>query len=102
VEELATGEISLYAKPRVDIVAGTYTPGLDVGSRNDKAIKKESLLLVKGSEVIDITKTGKKILPYFGEQSAKVEAYVKENDLSYRKKEDLTKIVQFFNENKAG
>ncbi|MBT1685766.1 hypothetical protein [Dawidia soli] len=99
VEVLATGKTSLYAKPSVDIIAGNYNAALDVGSRGDKAVKKEDLFLVRDGQATNVTRAGKKVVDNFQGREDQIEKYAKDNRLSYKKKEDLAKIVRFANEN---
>jgi hypothetical protein len=101
VEVLATGSTALYAKPSVEIVAGNYNAALDVGSRGDKAVKKEDLYLVKDGKATDVTKAGKKVVSQFRGREDEIEKYAKDNHLSYKKKEDLATIVRFANEESA-
>jgi hypothetical protein len=98
VEVLATGSTSLYAKPSVEIIAGNYNAALDVGSRGDKAVKKEDMYLVKDGKATDVTKAGKKVVSQFRGREDEIEKYAKDNHLSYKKKEDLATIVRFANE----
>ncbi|MCD9014606.1 hypothetical protein [Parachryseolinea silvisoli] len=101
VEVLAKGNTSLYAKPSVEIIAGNYNAALDVGSRGDKAIKKEDLFLVKDGKATDVTRAGKKVVGQFQGREADIEKYVKDNHLSYKKKDDLARIIRFANEGSA-
>jgi hypothetical protein len=101
VEVLATGEASLYAKPTVEILPGNYNAAMDIGSRNDRAIAKENLFLVTGGNATDVTKAGKKITSHFQGHEDDIQKYAKDNNLSYRRKEDLAKIVRFANESAA-
>lgn len=98
VEELVKDKVSLYSKPYLEVLPSNYNPALNVGSRNDTFIKKEKIFLVRDNAVTDVTKSGKKILGMFGERSKAVEQFVKENNLSYKNKEDLKKIVEKYNE----
>jgi hypothetical protein len=101
VEVLAKGKTSLYAKPSVEIIAGNYNAALDVGSRGDRAVKKEDLFLVKDGRATDITRAGKKIITNFPGHEAEIEKYTKVNRLSYKKKDDLATIVHFANQSLA-
>lgn len=98
VEVLSTGKVSLYAKPSIEIMPSNYNAAMDVGSRNDKAIKKEDLFLLKDGNATEVTKAGKKIVAHFQGQEGDIQQYVKDNNLSYKKKEDLAKIVRFAND----
>lgn len=98
VEVLAAGKISLYAKPSIEILPGNYNAAMDVGSRNDRAVKKENLFLVKDGNATDVTKEGKKIASHFQDREGEIHQYVKDNGLSYKKKEDVAKIVRFAND----
>lgn len=98
VEELVKDKVSLYSKSYLEVLPSNYNPALNVGSRTDTFVKKEKIFLVRDNVVTDVTKSGKKILGMFGERSGAIEQFVKENDLSYKNKEDLKKIVEKYNE----
>ena len=68
------------------------------GDRNFHFIDKEKLFYKKGVEsAIQVKKRKKKVLEIFGDHAEKIEEYVKENNLRYRKEEDLAKIFQYYN-----
>jgi hypothetical protein len=97
LEELVHGKASLYAKLYLEIKPSNYNAAMDIGSKTDQYLKKEKLLLVKNDEVTDVTKKGKKILTYFDPYQQDIQNFVKQNSLSYKKKNDLAKMVMYYN-----
>jgi len=99
VDEVVKGNASLYSKPYLRKIPSNYNAALNVGDPSDKFQLEEALFLVMNQKAYDITKTGKKMLNYFGDKSATIESYVKQNRLSYKEKNDIIKIVEEFNRN---
>jgi hypothetical protein len=97
VEELAKGKVLLYSQPYVEIIKANYNVAMDVGNRNDRYLKKEKLLLVSNGEIHDITKAGRKILTYLHDHADSIEKFVEEKQLSYKNKDDVVAIIQFYN-----
>jgi hypothetical protein len=98
VEVLTNGKARLLSKPYIEVIPSNYNPALNVGSQKDQFVKKESLIIVVGDEPTQLPKSSKKLLKMFGAQEEKVSAYVKENDLSIKRKEDVIKIVAYYNQ----
>jgi hypothetical protein len=98
-EVLVSGKLQLYAGIHLRKIPANYNPAMDVGSKIDTFVVDENLFLIRDNEAFDITKAGKKILKYFGDKSAVIESYVKQNKLSYKEKSDIIKIVEEFNKN---
>ena len=97
IEPLVTGKVSLYNKPDLEFYRANYNAAMDVGNRNDRYVVKEQLYLFREGKIIDVSKAGKKIMDSFQDHADEVKAYAKSNQLSFKKKEDLTKIVAFYN-----
>lgn len=96
-EELVTGEVSLFSKPEIVKIQANYNQALDVGEKSDRIIKKEKLFLVKDGEANDVTNSGKRILTYLKEKREEIEALVKKENLSYRKRDDIVFIIYKYN-----
>lgn len=99
VDEVVKGKASLYVKPYLKKIPSNYNPALNVGDPSDKFKVEETLFLVINQTAYDITRSGKKMLPYFCDKSAVIESYAKQNKLSYKEKNDIIKIVEEFNRN---
>jgi len=97
VEPLVMGKLSLYNKPNLEVYRANYNAAMDVGNRNDRYVVKEQLFMFREGNVIDVSKAGKKIMDNFQDRADEVKAYAKTNALSFKKKEDLIKIIAFYN-----
>jgi len=97
-ESLVEGNaVSLILKTELEVIKANYNVALDVGEKSDKIIKKERLYLIRGSEAFEITNTGKKILSYLENKKAYLQEFVKREKLSYKKKDDIIRIIKEYN-----
>ncbi len=94
---LCEGELTIYARPLIEIEEGNYIAALDVGDRSDSYVKKEELYVSHGAEITKISKKKKETLPIFGDHQDKIANYLKENRLKLNRKEDLIQVCKFYN-----
>lgn len=97
VEELVVGTYSLYVKSYVERIPADYNVATDSGSRIDRFELAEMLLLSNQSGYMDITKAGRRLPKFFGDYYDEIEDYSKKNKLSYKDKEDIARIVAYYN-----
>ncbi len=94
---LTDGSLPLFKKTNVDVKKADYNVQLNVGSLDDKILKKHELYAVKGHRVIEVPSSKKKLLPLFGDKSKDVEKFIKENALTTNKEYHLTNIFKHYN-----
>lgn len=100
LELLINGKVMLLKKYEKSFKYNSFATNYNGGGgdRNFHFIDKEKLFYKKGVEsAIQVKKRKKKVLEIFGDHAEKIEEYVKENNLRYRKEEDLAKIFQYYN-----
>ncbi|TAF68190.1 MAG: hypothetical protein EAZ55_00365 [Cytophagales bacterium] len=100
-EILARGQrYALFSHQKLEFQEAGYVSALDVGSKSDKINKKETLYLLTAKDApLKVVKKNKKdFLGLFSEQeSAKIINFVETNHLSYAKREDIIKMMNFLN-----
>ena len=96
VEVMSDGQIPLLCYTTVWIKQADYVPALDVGSRDDKIMKRKTYYYSINHQITKIT-SKKKLLPAFGDRASAVDAFIKTNDLSVNQPFDLKRIFDFFN-----
>ncbi|TCN65432.1 hypothetical protein [Acetobacteroides hydrogenigenes] len=97
-EVLAEGKASLLVLYYIKRISSNYNVVLDVGNRNDQLELNEKYFITIGNSIIEIDKKGKSIFDNLGDKSDLLKKRIKEEDLSFKKKEDLIKIVSYMNE----
>lgn len=96
LEVLSDGEVPLFEYISVSVKRADYNVALDVGSKDDKVIKKEILYYSFNRELIKLS--GKKSLERaFGEKFDQMITYAKNEGLSFSKKPHLINLFDYFN-----
>ncbi|OYU82219.1 MAG: hypothetical protein CFE23_00415 [Flavobacterium sp. BFFFF1] len=97
VETTTVNGVTLLKKERVTLIPekqpmngyGSYAP-----PRYDKQ-SEEYYLLLKNNKVVSFPKNKKKLQELFPEQKEKIDTYLKQNDLSFKKENDMVRLTQF-------
>lgn len=84
---------------RIELVAGSVNPM--VNRKNDKYVQKSSFYLKQGEIIKPFKLSKKRILKLIGDQErvAKMEKYVLDNNLSYKKEDDVKRVLEYISEN---
>jgi hypothetical protein len=94
---LADGSLPLFKKTLIDIKKADYNIQFNVGSPDDKILKKSEFYALKENNVIEIPASRKKLVTLFGEKSEQMEQFIKENNLSSMKEDQLKIIFEHYN-----
>jgi hypothetical protein len=94
---LSDGAIPLLKRTTIEIKKADYNVQLNVGSTDDKILKKVKFYAVKERQVLEVPGSRKKFLSLFGEDDEKIERLVKDNNLSTSKEDHLEIIFQHYN-----
>ena len=94
---LADGDLPLFKKTVIDIKKADYNIQLNVGSHDDKIIKKTDYYTMKGKQVVEVPSGKKKLIASFPDKSDEVEKFIKESDLNVNKEEHLRLIFEYYN-----
>ena len=94
---LADGPSPLFKKTRIKIKKANYKVQFDVGSRDDKIIKKHDYFTLQNNHVAELPSGKKNLLPFFGDQAAEVEKFIEVNSLNTSKETHLKAIFEHYN-----
>lgn len=96
-EVLSEGTVPLLKKTNIDIRKADYNVAMNVGSRDDKILKKNKFCVLKESRIIELPKSRKKFLTLFDDKSSQLEVFIKENNLLLHIEQDLEMILDYIN-----
>jgi len=94
---LSDGTLPLLMKTNLEVKKADYNVSLDVGSKDDKILKKTDFFCLKDGAAIELPSSKKKLLPLFQDKAYMVEDYMKANALSASKQADLIRIFDYYN-----
>jgi len=94
---LSKGKVTLLSRIELGVQMGYYLPSHGVGNKNDEIIKLEKFYIIRDGEISKLPKAPKDIMPIFKDQRPALRAYIKANKLKIRKREDLIKMVTYYN-----
>ena len=94
---LSDGTLPLMMHTTLAVKKADYNVSLDVGSKDDKILKKEAFYCLKDGNVLSLPTTKKKLLPIFEDKAYQVEDFIKQNGLGVSKKSDLVQIFNYYN-----
>jgi len=94
---LIDGSLPLFKKTKIDVKEADYNVQLNVGSLDDKILKKDELYVVKGHQVMEVPSSKKKLLQLFGDKSEDIQKFIKDNALKTNEEYHLTTIFKQYN-----
>ena len=74
-----------------------YNVQLNVGSHDDKILKKTDYYVMKDKQVIELPSGKKKLVAIFPDKSEEVEKFIKDSDLNVNKEDHLRLIFEYYN-----
>ena len=93
---LTEGSLPLFKKTEIDIKKADYNIQFNVGSHDDRILKKSEFYTLKDKLVIELPFSKKKIIALFGDKSELMEEFIKESDLSIAKGDQLKIIFDHY------
>lgn len=97
LEVLVDGNIELLVLHTTKRISSNYNVAMDVGAKNDRLESDEKIYIKVGDSIIEHDKKGKKLMAALGNKSEQIKKEIENEDLSFKKKEDMIKIVNFIN-----
>jgi hypothetical protein len=94
---LSEGSVPLLKRTTLGIKKADYNIQFNVGSHDDKILKKDDFFMLKEDKVIELPSSKKKLLALFAEKEEDVERFMKDNDLGTNKEEQLKLIFDHYN-----
>jgi hypothetical protein len=92
---LVDGPLPLLSKTDIVVRKADYNVQMNVGSKDDKILKKEKYYYLKDGKALEVPGGKKKMLALFGEHAITIETYIKDNRSSSREDELLLAFDQY-------
>lgn len=93
---LQDGPAQAFRKYAIDVKAPDYHPALNAGSRDTRLKKRSELLYAKDGQIF-VFKNKKKMMPFFGDKSEKIEQFIKNNKIFLSDERSLIAVIQYYN-----
>lgn len=94
---LSDGSMPLFKKTNIDIKKSDYNIQFNIGSPDDKILKKVKFYTLKGKQIVEVPSSRKKFLTLFDGNTDKIEQLIKDNNLTTSKEDHLKIIFQHYN-----
>jgi hypothetical protein len=95
LQVLSEGPVPLLKRTYIDIKKADYNIALNVGSRDDKILKKNKFYALMNDKVIELPGSRKKFVSLFNDD--KLEEFIRDNNLTTSKEEHLQIIFDHYN-----
>lgn len=95
-EIVSNGKVTLLNRYEIEIMPSNYNVALDIGDRNDHLALKQQLFLQKGEQLVALNRKTK-LHKVLNDKSKEVFDYMDREDLSSKKKEDVIKVIEYYN-----
>jgi hypothetical protein len=97
LEVLVDGSLPLFQRTTLVVVRPNYNQALNIGSKDTKLVKKESLFLAKEKTLIPVKGIKKNYEKIFENKADEVRKFVRRKSIKLSKKEDLITLFEFYN-----
>jgi hypothetical protein len=94
---LSDGALPLFKKTVIDIKKADYNVQLNVGSHDDKILKKSDYYTMKDKQVVELPSGKKKLVAMFPDKSEEVEKFIRDSDLAVNREDHLRLIFEYYN-----
>jgi hypothetical protein len=96
-EIVEDGRMPILKKTTITIRKADYSVALDVGSRDDKILKKHDYYYALDHQVNEVPSSRKKLYAIFGNRAEEIEGFVKNNNLNITREDHLREIFRYYN-----
>ena len=93
---LSEGPLNLFKKTFLSVQKANYRPELDVGSPEDRIIRKQIYYVARGTNMLEVKP--KNIYAFFKQHRADIKKYAKRNNLQPKREKDLIAMVDYYNQ----
>ena len=95
-EVLEEGSVPLLKRTYISVRKADYNVAMNVGSRDDKILKKNKYYVLRENRLVELPASRKKFLSFFNDNS-RLDEYIRENGLSVTDEHDLKLIMSRYN-----
>jgi hypothetical protein len=96
-EKLVNGKVCLFNQYEIKIIQPTYNVALNVGNKNSRLALKEHLYIEQENALIMLSKKNQ-LIDILIDKQQKVTDYMNTENLSYKEKDDVIKIISYYNQ----
>lgn len=97
LQVVVDGPLPLLKLTTVYVKKADYSVQFDVGSRDDKILKKTELYFAKEGQVMELPSSKKKLLPLFGDKADAIGKLIQDQNLTPSRETDLVTIFSYYN-----
>ncbi|HEY5746331.1 MAG TPA: hypothetical protein VIU12_09670 [Chryseolinea sp.] len=97
LQVVVDGPLPLLKQTTVFLKKADYSVQFDVGSRDDKILKKTELYFSKDGQVMELPSSKKKLLPLFGDKADALGKFIQDQNLTSSREADLITIFNHYN-----
>jgi len=97
LQVVADGPLPLLKQTTVYVKKADYSIQFDVGSRDDKILKKTELYFTKDGQVLELPSSKKKLLPLFGDKADAIGKFIQDQNLTLSRETDLVTLFNHYN-----
>ena len=91
------GPLPLLKQTTVYVKKADYSVQFDVGSRDDKILKKTELYFARDGQVMELPSSKKKLLPLFGDKAEAIGKFIQDQNLAVSREADLVTLFKHYN-----
>lgn len=96
-EVAADGKVPLLKHVDIEIKKPDYSEALNVGSRDERILKKITFYHAVDNKLYKISKNRKKFIAAFPDKREQVSKFISDNELSLNEEEHLVRIYEYYN-----
>lgn len=96
-EVLSDGKLPLFKSVSVEMKPANYRPELNMGSREDKILKKVKYYYMKDQNIFEVPSNAKKLGVIFGDRAEEIQKFIKTNKLSLKEELPLKTVFDKYN-----
>lgn len=96
-EVLASGKATLLRYPHVSIKKASYNSALNVGTRDDEIVCKQTWYVVNGRKAVELSPGKRDVLALFPDKAAEMEAYLKQQKPDLKSRSGLAAVFEHYN-----
>jgi hypothetical protein len=97
LEVAVDGVASLYINYYPDILPSNYNKALGTGNINSVLSIKQSYLIKVGNSLTLLDKKRTQFAVAFADKKAEIEAFIKQENTSFKERSDVEKVVKYYN-----
>jgi len=95
---LVDGQRPLFERVDLDVKKADYNIQLNVGSLDDKILKKTKYYTSENGELIELPSSRRKLLHFFSDRDDEMALFMKDNNLTPKKGDELAIVFRHYNQ----